>query len=145
MDLECVVMLAYFFQGQPFIYTLGLVEGLAHQQNEPFAAIGCAENVAASVLTKFDLKNMEPEEAEGLAAYTIWACTEFDKACDGPAQIALICAGEEPCFIGSETIAEYEEVCEKTGAEMQQFLAGRMADNYLEMQRRKPDVGETGD
>ncbi len=137
-DHDCEVMIAYYFDDQPYIYRLTLASCVADLQRQPFAATGCGANVAASVLSGFDLAKMDSLQACALAVYAIEMCKKNDSACGGDVQMGVLSYfAEHPAyFFEPDVLKDYMSAANETGAQMQGVLAEKLATNFRELRIR---------
>ena len=124
-QLDFEVLLAYYFDGKPFIYGLSLSNGIAIRGRHPYEAIGCGSDVAGVILTGADFSSYLTEEAIGLAFYTIEACKKFDQACGGPIQHLILDASGKhaPAPLSKQKSDWYEEAVRKIDQDTQLLIS----------------------
>jgi 20S proteasome alpha/beta subunit len=93
---ETLFLLAYYFDSQPYIYSLRLAEAIAIKRDEPFVALGSGAGMADFILTGFNLRDLAIKEALGMAAYTVEMCVRHDPYCGGPLQLGTLSEHNKP-------------------------------------------------
>src|SRR5262249_48347636 len=113
----CELMIAYYFQGKPQLYTIDLVFGMASKANGHFATIGCARTLGDYMLTEHVTPEMTLDFASIITLFTIETVKRHDAACGGPVRLAAVIPS--PKFgknsVYKETIDEeiISEICPK--------------------------------
>jgi hypothetical protein len=81
------LMLAHFFEGKPYLFTLGLEHGIAvWKRDQSLVTLGCGGPLAEFLLKPFDLASMDTPTATAAAVYAIEAVKGFDPRCGGRTQ-----------------------------------------------------------
>ena len=86
----CELMLAYFFDGKPYIYTIDLMMGIANRKTSHYAAIGCGSNLGNYLLAEHAKPNMESEFAAVTSIYVVENVKKHDAFCGGPTKIGAV-------------------------------------------------------
>jgi 20S proteasome alpha/beta subunit len=109
-EIECQLMIAYYFEGKPYIYTVDLVLGIPTKINSHYAAIGCGRNLGEFLLSEYSSREMDSQLASAVAVYTVETVKKHDAFCGGPTRIALIApkVTEDAPYFGEE-IARFQE------------------------------------
>jgi 20S proteasome alpha/beta subunit len=86
---DAALMLAFYQNNEPKIYTLDFNEGIAFPAKS-FATAGCGATVADYILSAFDTSKMNFAMGNSTAIYIIEEVKKVDAFCDGPAKIAFL-------------------------------------------------------
>jgi 20S proteasome alpha/beta subunit len=90
-NLDCALMLAYYFEKTPYLYAIDLVHGIATQQMTDYSVLGCGSNVAEFILREHpNISKMLSGYAIALAVHVIEQVKEVDAMCGGPVRLAMI-------------------------------------------------------
>jgi 20S proteasome alpha/beta subunit len=84
------VLLAYVFQGKPYIFQADSIGTNAIKNLHHFVTAGSGQDTAAFILEGMDTNSMSELSGIGLAAYTIEMCKRADLYCAGPTQIGYV-------------------------------------------------------
>lgn len=135
------VLLAYYFDGTPFVYSLKLANGIAIKGRHPYEAIGCGSDIAGVILTGTDFKTYLTEEVIGLAFYTVEACKKFDQACGGKIQhlILGVSGKEAPAPLSERKASLYQQAVRKTDEDIQLLITQSIYSGVHEAYRKMLD------
>ena len=86
----CELMLAYFFDGKPYIYTIDMMVGIANRKTSHYAAIGCGSNLGNYLLAEYAKSDMESEFAAITSIYVVETVKKHDAFCGGPTKIGAV-------------------------------------------------------
>lgn len=100
-DYSYVVMLAYYCQGKPHIFTLASYAGIAIRETHSFSAAGCGDSLASYVLTGIDTAKLSSHHALALATYTVDVCKRHDAGCGGDVQVGTVSGNDGTCAVYS--------------------------------------------
>jgi 20S proteasome alpha/beta subunit len=89
-EIGCELMLAYFFDGKPQLYTVDLLVGIANKVKSHFAAIGCGANLGGYLLSEHATPDMDPEFAAVISIYVVETVKKHDAFCDGPTRLGAV-------------------------------------------------------
>jgi 20S proteasome alpha/beta subunit len=89
-DYSCSLLIAYFFNDHPFIFSGDSTGAITIKLTHKFAAMGSAASVASFILEGFDLDAFTGEQALALAVYTIEMCKQTDLYCAGRTQVGRL-------------------------------------------------------
>ena len=135
-----VFMLAYYFGGQPYLYTLDLAFAYASPVKGRFEAIGCAGNLARFILEGFDFKSMSFGLSFGVASYAIAMCKRHDQACGGPIQLAAVDQTGKAMDMDSLVLETAENAIVRVHAESQRTLPEKLIAALVEeVNKRKAE------
>lgn len=96
----CVLMLAYYFQEKPYIYTINIQIGLANQCKLHHEAIGCGASLGSYLLAEYCDENMETDTATALSVLVVESVKAHDAFCGGPTRVGLL---RKPAPIQADT------------------------------------------
>ena len=114
------LMLAYYYDEKPWLFTLDCVPGFATKQNS-YACLGCGGTVGEFILGRMNPTNMTDEQAIITAFYTVEEVKKVDCYCGGPCKIGILTSDGESNVLAnnprdialtrfaSETIAQHDE------------------------------------
>lgn len=88
-DHNYSLLMANYFDGKPYIYTLDFPPGISTKQKN-YTAIGCGSNLGMFLLSWFDFSQMDTADAAITAAFIIGEVKKADAFCGGPTQIAWL-------------------------------------------------------
>jgi hypothetical protein len=89
-EIGCALMMAFYFDRKPYLYTLNFDLGIANKVNSHCRAIGCGANLGEYLLGEHAKREMVSEVAYAVAIYTIETVKKHDAFCGGPTRIALM-------------------------------------------------------
>jgi 20S proteasome alpha/beta subunit len=89
-ELQSELMLAYYFDRQPYIFKLDLAVGRADKEVSHYAAIGCGANLGSYLLSEHTNPGMAFDLASVLAIYVVETVCKHDAYCSSPTQMGLI-------------------------------------------------------
>lgn len=102
---RCVLMIANYYEGAPYLYTLpsdGLVSPTLLTK-QLYASIGNSYALANYLLRKFDIANMMTGTASVVAAYVVNEVIQAkDSSCDHPIQLAMVGPKAPPGYYDSK-------------------------------------------
>lgn len=123
LDYNCEMLLGYFDGKKPHLFTLNLKSCLASPVVTPFKAVGCAANLANSVLDGFVFSEMDSVSCLTVAYYAIEFCKHHDFACSGKTQLAMV--GEvdgKPKVVIAGDQELYQEMAADVRSNMKSYL-----------------------
>jgi 20S proteasome alpha/beta subunit len=92
--LNFELMIAHFYNGKPYIYTIDFAVGIATKSSHPFIAIGCGSGLATYILSWFGIgKSMPTNHGMIAALYTIEEVKKVDPYCGGKTRVAILAPG----------------------------------------------------
>lgn len=84
------LMIAYYWEGQPYIFTLDFVSGFAIKQNDLYCAIGCGKILADFLISRLDVSQFSTGTAMWTSVYAIEEIKKFDSRCGGQTRSAIV-------------------------------------------------------
>jgi 20S proteasome alpha/beta subunit len=108
-DHDFDLLIAYYFERKPCLYTVKFGIGLAQPRRERFVCTGCGGNLADFCLADLDVGHMQRTQAVATAIYAVEEVKRFDPFCAGETQIGIACSTyrehlkrHEPCAVIAE-------------------------------------------
>ncbi len=89
-ELEAKFMLAYYFEGNPFLFTLDMVVGVANKVNSHYDAIGCGANLGGYLLSELSYTKMDSGLAAAIAVHVVESVKNHDAYCGGETKAAIL-------------------------------------------------------
>ncbi|MGD0743519.1 MAG: hypothetical protein ABSA45_00035 [Verrucomicrobiota bacterium] len=89
-ELGCELMIAYFFDGKPCLFTIDMIVGIANKVNSFYEAIGCGANLGAYLLSELSAPDMVFDHAAVLAVYVVEIVKKHDAYCGGKTKLGII-------------------------------------------------------
>jgi 20S proteasome alpha/beta subunit len=89
-ELQSELMLAYYYKGKPYIFTVDLAVGRSDKEKSWYSAIGCGANLGSYLLSEHTQAGMNASVASCLAAYILETVCKHDSYCSPPVKIAVI-------------------------------------------------------
>ena len=83
-------MIAHYYDGKPYIFTLGFTDGLAIKRDKLHSAIGCGCILAEFLISRLDLSGFGSGHGMWTAVYAVEEVKKFDSRCGGRTRAALI-------------------------------------------------------
>lgn len=90
------LMVAYYFDSKPHIYTVDIFTGLASKAKTHYEAIGCGANLGGYLLSELSFENMNANLATAIAVYIIESVKRHDAFCGGATKVAILRRPEVP-------------------------------------------------
>jgi len=84
------LMIAHYWQGNPYIFTLSFVTGIASKKDGLYCAIGCGWVLADFVISRLDLTEFGTAQGMWTAVYAVEEIKKLDLRCGGRTRAALI-------------------------------------------------------
>lgn len=84
------LMIAYYHEGRPYLFTLDFVQGLAIKRDRLHHSIGCGSMLADFLLDGIDVVNFGTGEGMWTAVYAVEEVKKFDPRCGGKTRSAVI-------------------------------------------------------
>jgi 20S proteasome alpha/beta subunit len=84
------LMIAFYFNKTPHLYTLSLSTGIAHKINLHYAAIGCGSNLGGYLLAELSTPEMPSYLATPISVYIVESVKKHDAFCGGATKIAQL-------------------------------------------------------
>lgn len=84
------LMIAHYWQDEPYIFTLNFVTGLATKRDKDYCAIGCGQVLADFLISRIDLSLFGTAHGMWTIAYAVEEIKRFDSRCGGRTRAALI-------------------------------------------------------
>ena len=148
LDHSFELLIAHYFKGQPFFFTLDFVLGLATIKRRNYVSIGCGWQLADFIISRLDLSGFTTAHGMWTAVYAVEEIKKFDSRCGGPTRSAVIenknnlsVAGKsEPNDAAmQEAVKEALEFSEESKLEWKQVAQERIS-NLIS--RRKTQLGK---
>jgi 20S proteasome alpha/beta subunit len=132
-ELECELMLAHYFNGKPYLFTISLSIGIANRAGSHYVAIGCGGNLARYLLSEHLPANADRQLGYAIGVYTVENVKRHDAYCGGPTRIAAIYQFDGDVeFLKQSQIDEFEKAIsvedERTKIERNQSFNRAMLD-----------------
>ncbi len=84
------LMIAHYYQGKPYVFTIDFLPGIACSHPQPFTAIGSGAALANYILSWFKLSEMQPSEALLAGLYLVQEVQKTDPFCGGLPKIGAV-------------------------------------------------------
>jgi len=89
-ELQAELMLAYYFDNQPYLYTVDLSVSRCDKAKSWWSAIGCGANLGAYLLSEHTKPKMDRGLCLTVAPYIINTVCKHDAYCSPPASLGII-------------------------------------------------------
>jgi len=89
-ELQTELLLAYYFDGKPYLYKIDLAVGRSDKETSWCAAMGCGSNLGSYLLSEYTKPEMSYGLATIFASYVIETVCKHDAYCSPPAKVGLI-------------------------------------------------------
>lgn len=89
-ELQSELMLAYYSENKPYIFTIDLAVGRSDKEASWYSAIGCGANLGSYLLSEHTNPAMNSGLASIIASYVIETVCKHDAYCSPPARVGLI-------------------------------------------------------
>jgi 20S proteasome alpha/beta subunit len=135
---EFALMLAYYYQDRPFIYSLPSWPGMAMKEYN-YATAGCGSTVAEFILSRSKMSEMEMQHALITAIYTVEQVKKVDAFCGGQTKLGVITKDEiriaddrsEKLIKATvKTLEKYDEQIKSEWKKMMETILGESLQEY---------------
>jgi 20S proteasome alpha/beta subunit len=89
-DYAFELMIAHYWGGEPFIFTLDFVLGLATLKKRRYVSIGCGWQLADFLISPLDVVEFRTAHGMWTAVYAVEQIKKFDSRCGGITRSAVI-------------------------------------------------------
>lgn len=89
-ELQSELMLAYYYKGKPYLFTVDLAVGRSDKEHSWYSAIGCGANLGSYLLSEHTQAGMSAGLASCLATYTVETVRKHDPYCSLPVKSAVL-------------------------------------------------------
>ncbi len=89
-NVQFNLMLAYYFQDQPYLYTLSFPSGSIYREQSHFSAEGQNASLGSFLLKEYTQPAMDKETAAAIAVYVIESVGEHDRTVGGMTKVAVV-------------------------------------------------------
>jgi len=89
------LMIAYYYEREPQVFTLDFKVGIATKQPKPFTAVGSGSPIAGYILSWFDIPKMTVQQCAFTAMYAVEEVKKVDPYCGGSTRVAMVSAPKE--------------------------------------------------
>jgi 20S proteasome alpha/beta subunit len=89
-DNQVELMVANYFDGKPYIYTVNLHTCMASRAKLNYEAIGCGGNLGGYLLDELSYPGMDSRLASAIAVYVVETVKKHDAYCGGQTKVALL-------------------------------------------------------
>lgn len=87
---ECELMMAFFYDGKPYIYTIDLLVGIPTRINSFYGAIGCGANLGSYLLGEHAKPDMQSDLGAAVLIYVVEMVKRHDAFCGGKTKLGAI-------------------------------------------------------
>lgn len=87
---ECEIMLGFFLQSEPHIYTIDIRQGIYQAAPTFYEAIGCGSALGQYLLAEHATPEMDYKFARVIAIYVVETVKKHDAFCGGPTKVGTI-------------------------------------------------------
>lgn len=94
-DFHFELMIAYYYEKEPQVFTIDFKIGIATKQPKPFTAIGCGSPIASYILSWFEIPKMTVQQCAITAMYAVEEVKQVDPFCGGPTRLAMVAPTRE--------------------------------------------------
>ncbi len=105
-EMGCELMIAYFFEGKPCLYTLDMIIGVSNKVNSHYEAIGCAASLGIYLLKETAKRDRGVRATSAIALYVIEKCKQNDAFCGGAAKMGVLYEKNNQHFLFSPKAIE---------------------------------------
>lgn len=89
-ELQSELMLAYYYKGKPYLFTVDLAVGRSDKEHSWYSAIGCGANLGSYLLSEQTQAGMSAGLASCLATYAVETVCRHDPYCSLPVKNAML-------------------------------------------------------
>lgn len=132
-SVDSTYLLAYFYEGKPYIYRLELDCAQAFPSKGNFEAIGCAGNLASFLLSDVNFPEMNFGQCFGLAFYAIEMCKKYDQACGGITQLKGLTPNHQIQGFEQAHVEDCIQAANQADAEMKTKLPSLLVEKYARL------------
>jgi 20S proteasome alpha/beta subunit len=89
-EMGCELMVAYYLEGKPHLFTIDMVVGIANKVNSYYEAIGCGANLGSYLLSEYAMPQMMPNYAATIAIMVVNTVKSHDAYCGGETKVGIL-------------------------------------------------------
>jgi 20S proteasome alpha/beta subunit len=89
-ELQAELMLGYYFDHKPYLYTVDLAVTRCDKKLSWWSAVGCGANLGSYLLNEHTKPDMDRDVCTVLAGYIVETVCKYDAYCSSPANVGCI-------------------------------------------------------
>jgi 20S proteasome alpha/beta subunit len=89
-ELGCELMMAYYYEGRPYIFTIDMIVGVANRVNSFYTAIGCGGSLGSYLLSEYAMSSMLSDYAATISVFVVDKVKNHDAYCGGDTKLGII-------------------------------------------------------